>query len=375
MGNSSLIRGCALALCASGWLLGCSGGDDGGAASTGAPKPSVAAPVQGNTPLATTPSTPVTTPPVNTPSVNPGPTVPSPQTPVPTQPTTPPPSPMNPAGMAGSAAPVMMNPTTPLPAPGPDDGDPSKPVVAIPDVACKPEGGAVFGLGAPNFKMDDRDVIVSYPCNKHEGAPMTFILNLHGTTPVDLHFYQEGYFSASKYTGSRNLIVVTPSSVVEQWGNGDDGKDEPHLMKLIDWVYTTFGSKFDIRQMWVGGHSWGAMYTAQFGCKPELQDKVKGVIIMSGAPTMPACSSRISVIISVAEMDIGPAADQAAVPMGHGCGAQVKTMLGNNEQTLWPDCNPGFVHATYMMLGKMHTDSMDAVVVESIIDLINKARP
>ena len=57
-------------------------------------------------------------------------------------------------------------------------------------------GGGGFGLAQPNFKVDDRDVILDYPCNKHEGAPMTFILNLHGTTPVEQHFYQEGYFSA-----------------------------------------------------------------------------------------------------------------------------------------------------------------------------------
>ena len=107
----------------------------------------------------------------------------------------------------------------------------------------------------------------------------------------------------------------------------------------------------------------------------KLQEKVTGAIIMSGAPTMPACSSRISVIITVAENDIGPAADQAAIPMGHGCGAATMNMLGNNEQRLWPDCDPGYVHSTYRMLGKGHIDSMDAEVVKSIVDLIVKARP
>ena len=58
--------------------------------------------------------------------------------------------------------------------------------------------------------------------------------------------------------------------MVQQWGNMDDGKDEPHLMHMIDWVYKNFGAeKFDIRAMWVGGHSWGAMYTSTFACKPR----------------------------------------------------------------------------------------------------------
>ena len=257
---------------------------------------------------------------------------------------------------------------------GPDDGDPSKPIVAIDGLACK-SGQAARGLGGANFKVDNRDVIISYPCNKHEGAPMTFILNLHGTTPVAQHFYQEGYFSAAKYAVSHNLIIATPSSVVQQWGNGDDGKDLPYLMNVIKWVYDNLGTKFDIRSMWVGGHSWGAMYTATFACKPELADKVKGIIIMSGQPRQPACADKMSVIDTNAEMDIAAPLNQANIPMQHGCKAPVDMMLGNNKQTLWPDCKPGFVHSNYLMLGKMHADFMDDVVVKSIVDLIKSARP
>ena len=366
--HSILIRRCLAAAAVSVLLLACSGGEDSGAAAS-PPKASVSAPVPSNLPVQPAPTNPVQ--PAGNGSTSPSSTPPAMTPPAMTSP----PAVTPPAGVAGSSAPPVMNPTPPLQPAGPNDGDPSKPVVTIPEVPCKADGGGVLGLGAPNFKIDNRDMIVSYPCNKHEGAPMTFILNLHGTTPVELHFYQEGYFAASKHVGTHNLIVVTPSSVVEQWGNGDGGVDEPHLMKIIDWVYSTFGSKLDIRQMWVGGHSWGAMYTAKFACKPELQDKVKGAIIMSGAPTMPACSSRISVIITVAENDIGPAADQGAIPMGHGCGAATMSMLGNNEQKLWPDCDPGFVHSTYRMLGKGHIDSMDAEVVKSIVDLVVQARP
>lgn len=41
---------------------------------------------------------------------------------------------------------------------------------------------------------------------------------------------------------SHNLIIATPSSVVEQRGNADNGADEPYLMHVIDWVYKTFGT-------------------------------------------------------------------------------------------------------------------------------------
>jgi hypothetical protein len=262
-----------------------------------------------------------------------------------------------------------------LPPPGPDDGDPNKPVVELPDVKCHDAAAPVFGIGAPNLKVDDRDVILDYPCNKHEGAPMTFILNLHGTTPVEQHFYQEGYFSAYQFVASHNLIIATPSSVVEQWGNGDDGKDEPYLMHVIDYVYQNFGSKYDIRAMWVGGHSWGAMYTATFVCKDYIADKVKGAIIMSGLPTPPQCTDRIALIDTNAEMDIASPLDQGTWPMTHGCDGPMMKMDGNNTETFWPNCDPGFVHANYLMLGKMHADFMDKEVVQSIVDWINVARP
>jgi hypothetical protein len=262
---------------------------------------------------------------------------------------------------------------------GPEDGDPSAPIIAIDEVACGgPSGG--FGLGAANHQIGERDMIVTYPCNKHAGAPATFILNLHGTTPLDLHFYQHGYFAAHQFTESHNLIVVTPSSVVQQWGNGDNGQDEPHLMAIIEWVYATLHGegKFDIRAMWVGGHSWGGGYTARFGCKPELADKVKGLILMSGGGLggfgSPACANDVSVIISTAEGDGRMPSDQMALATMHGCDAGQNEMILMNSHTFWPNCNPGFVHANYYMLGKEHATSMDREAVGSIVDWIKLAR-
>lgn len=261
--------------------------------------------------------------------------------------------------------------------PGPEDGDPSAPIFAHPEVACGGPAGA-FGLGSANHTMDGREMIVSYPCNKHEGAPVTFILNLHGTTPVNLHFYQHGYFAAHAFIESHNLIVVTPSSVVQQWGNGDNGQDEPHLMNIIDWVYSSF-SGLDIRGMWVAGHSWGGGYTARFGCKAELADKVKGLVMQSGGSVGgfggAACADRVSVIISTAEGDGRMPSDQTSVASGHGCGAaQTEVIASINDHTFWPDCDPGFVHANYYMREKEHATSMDREVVESIVDWIKLGR-
>ena len=107
---------------------------------------------------------------------------------------------MMPAGTGGVAAPGTGGSTgmMPMQPAGPEDGDASKPVVAIDGVACRNPSVPSFGASA-NLKVDDRDVILDYPCDKHEGAPMTFILNLHGTTPVAQHFYQR---AISRHTSS-----------------------------------------------------------------------------------------------------------------------------------------------------------------------------
>jgi hypothetical protein len=117
------------------------------------------------------------------------------------------------------------------------------------------------------------------------------------------------------------------------------------------------------------------MFTTTYACSPELQDKVRGVILMSTFPMMPACASRISVINTNAENDIAGPLPQGSIPMQHGCGAEMKSKLGNNDLTLWPNCMKGFVHANYNMLGKAHADYMDDVVVKHIVDLIKSARP
>ena len=76
-----------------------------------------------------------------------------------------------------------------------------------------------------------------------------------------------------------------------------------------------------------------------------------------------------------AENDIAGPLPQGNIPMQHGCGAEMKSMLGNNEQTPWPNCQKAYVHPNYLMFGKAHADYMDDVVVKSIVDLIKSARP
>ena len=209
------------------------------------------------------------------------------------------------AGAAGAS--------TALPPVGPEDGDPSTPVVEAPGVPCGPNP-SLFGLTSSNVTIGGREVHLAYPCAKHGGAPVTFVLNLHGTMPDEgLKGYQVAYFSINNHVDTHNLITAAPKSVVAQWGNQDMGADLPHIMEVIDYVYTTFAD-FDIRGMWIAGHSWGSGYTARLVCDSNLADKVVGTVMQSGPAVPPACADRISVISSAAEMDIGPVVNQGGIP-------------------------------------------------------------
>jgi hypothetical protein len=282
-------------------------------------------------------------------------------------------------GAAGTGGGTAGAPVMQPPAIGPKDGDPSKPVVAIDGIPCGP---SMAGAAGGNFEVGGRKLIVDYPCNKREGAHVTMILNLHGTLIMNAPYsYQHAYFSAHRFVDSHNLIVLTPQSVSKassgaQWGNMDGGADVPYLLELLTWAYTTFG-KYQIRGLWVGGHSWGAAFVTAslgggpFACNPMIADKVKGAIGMSRL-SMPSCASRLSLIATRGEMENIALLDQSKVAMEHGCMTPMKgpEPVGNNEYRYFSGCKPGFAHEDYMMTGKGHTNSMDMEVVKKIVDAI-----
>jgi hypothetical protein len=231
-------------------------------------------------------------------------------------------------------------------------------------------------LQTPFVEIGGRQVFVDYACNKPAGTAVTFVLNLHGTMQQESgRHYIRGYFPTNEYVESHDLIVATPKSVVSQWGRGDSGQDEPHLMAVVDWMYTSFAD-FDIRQMWIVGHSWGAMYARTFACKPEFNGKVHGVVLMSGGSAMPACADRLAALGTVGETDIvAGELSQGTAAGAHGCSAQQTSNLGNNRVTQWPSCAQGWVHRNYFMLGKGHgfdpvdwpDDGMNLDLVEAIV--------
>jgi hypothetical protein len=281
-----------------------------------------------------------------------------------------------PKGGSGSGA-GGGNATTPNT--GPEDGDPSKPMVSIDGVKCGPAN--IMAL--QSVKITNRDVYIAYPC-AHEGAPVTFFLFLHGTVPgsgLQQAMFTMGAWPIHTLVDSHNIIVVTPTTAATttyQWGNQDNGQDLPHLYEVVDWVYTTFGSKFDIRSMWAQGGSWGAFYLwSTFACDAKFKDRLKGVQMAVG-PGCPGCSDRLSCIVAQEELEKGggnPVSDDQKEQLSsgaqienyanmHGCDPKgPMTDLGNAKSWEWANCDKGWTHS-YILGPGQHADAWDPVVVK-----------
>lgn len=290
-------------------------------------------------------------------------------------------------GAMGTAPAMMGAPATPnrpaTPA-GPMDGDPSKPMVSIPGITCGAPRVS-FGAPPPTVSIGGRDVFVAYPC-KHEGAPVTFFLFIHGTVQEEQKLpFTLGTFSVHELVDSHNLVVVAPKAKGTQWGNGDGGVDLPHLYEVIDWTYTTFQEKFDIRSMWAHGGSWGAFYLSTFACDPMLQDRLDGVFMVVGGGC-PRCSDRLSCVVIQQELEKGmnmmiPAAGQemlvdqaniAGFAMQHGCDGKMGPMPLGSGPRIWnfPNCDKGWYHA-YILGPGQHADKLDQAAV---IELTNQMK-
>jgi hypothetical protein len=280
------------------------------------------------------------------------------------------------AGGAATGGAAGMGGTAGSPS-GPADGDPSKPMVSIPGVPCGVPRVS-YSMLPPTVKIGGRDVVVTYPC-AHEGAQVTFLFTLHGT----LQDAQKIPFTMTsgpfyRYTDSHNLIYVLPKAIGTQWGRSDNGQDLPHLYEVVDWVYATFGQKFNIRSMWAQGGSWGAAYlSSTFACDPKFESRLRGVRMVVGGGC-PRCSDRLACIVAQQELEIGggmamtpdarnAAADRANITTyatAHGCGAKMgPTDVGNTKYWSWRGCRPGFVHSYYLAPGQ-HADPWDPVAIE-----------
>ena len=66
---------------------------------------------------------------------------------------------------------------------------------------------------------------------------------------------------------------------------------------------------------------------------------------------------------------------RARIHVVDGCrGHSNDPVRARHDETFWPNCDPGFAHANYLMKTKQHASFMDASVVKSIVDWIKLVR-
>jgi hypothetical protein len=219
---------------------------------------------------------------------------------------------------------------------------------------------------------------------------VTFFLFLHGTLSEEIKVsFTMNAWPIHELVDSHNVIVVVPKAIGQQWGNGDNGQDQPHLYEVVDWVYATFGEKFSIRSMWAQGGSWGAAYLGtKFACDPRFQDRLKGVQLVVGGGC-PACSSRLSCMVLQQELEkgMGMPLDDAAKEMlvqraniqtyatMHGCDARTgPEQVGATRYWGWPNCDPGWTHSYYLGPGQ-HADAWDKMAVLKATEAMKATEP
>jgi hypothetical protein len=252
----------------------------------------------------------------------------------------------------------------------------------------------------------DRVFYLEWPCDLEEGEDVTFILNIHGAGSYS--GWQHQYFPASDYVDSHRLVVATPTALtaepIRRW---TEEADDEHLHNIVNMVIDEFGAE-NIRAFWLAGHSQGGATSHRIVCDDFFGDKVDGLLSLAGGrigmrPEEAACE--FSHIFTTGDYD---SAGRAGVPSvspvadGFNCGDRVRTRMiedtepgkvydgrteGRPDRRGWggepapgfsdvfefPNCDGGRVVADVIRYGKGHTEGLEPLVTEALIDLVVSA--
>jgi pimeloyl-ACP methyl ester carboxylesterase len=151
------------------------------------------------------------------------------------------------------------------------------PPLHCPDADCP--GEMFVAPGNATDPDTGRQYFIDYPCDLQPGEPVNLILNIHGGGSIGN--WQRHYFPALDYVDEYNLVVLTPTSVVREpvgmWTEADDDFLQGIVQQVIDQV----GAE-NVNSFWLAGHSQGGMTSNRIVCTPYFADKVDGWLSLSG---------------------------------------------------------------------------------------------
>jgi pimeloyl-ACP methyl ester carboxylesterase len=158
------------------------------------------------------------------------------------------------------------------------------PVLHCPDESCP---GEVVTNGGPVVEpKTNRNYFLDYPCDLKPGEKVTFILSLHGGGSYAN--WQRHYFPLLDSVTTHRLVVATPFSPTRVWSTNDD----EYLQNIVTSVIDQIG-RDNVKAFWLVGHSQGGATSRRLVCTDFFQDKVDGLLSLSGgrvggAPTRAA---------------------------------------------------------------------------------------
>jgi len=274
-----------------------------------------------------------------------------------------------------------------------------------------------------------RKFYLDYPCDLKADEKVMFVLNIHGAGSIAN--WQRHYFPAMDYKEKYRLVVATPSAA----GGGSFGagirmwmpdKDDAHLQNISNLVIDAFG-KDNIKAFWLAGHSQGGMTSQRIVCSDFFVDKVDGVLSLSGGRVagvemvprfgppladgsppparpsrgitgnLPSCN--FSHIYTTGEYEIVSTPETSALAEKFSCDARVKSEIvdskagwvhdsarmgypvwgmaarpGTAVEYNYPNCDDGRVVADIIRIDKGHTEGLEPLVTQRILELMASAK-
>lgn len=308
----------------------------------------------------------------------------------------------------------------------------AQPRYACPEAKDCPAYARTFLGEAQEFKSQ-RTFFLDYPCDLKPGEKVAFVLNLHGAGSIGS--WQRGYFPAADYTKKYRMVVATPTALsVRPGANGGAGTrvwtaeaDDEYLHNIVDTVIEQFG-KQNIKTFWLVGHSQGGLTSRRIVCSDYFKGKVDGFVSLSGgrvgtpatpratgatspagAPAAPATAAApasldcdFSFIFDIGELEASSATatDKSEWAEKYGCGPRqrkpdvVDTKAGYvtaSDQSRGPSwgttarpgtaqvyvfdgCKDGRVVADVIRMNKGHTEGLEPLVTQKILDMMLSAK-
>ena len=157
---------------------------------------------------------------------------------------------------------------------------------------------------AASVKITNRDVVVAYRARTKARRSPSSSSSTARSDAQKVAFTMTRFRSHHGRTRTTSIVVV-PKAIGNAVGQRRQRRRSAASYEVVDWVYATFGEKFDIRSMWASGGSWGSFYlSSTFACDPKFEDRLRGVRMVVGGGC-PRRSNRLACIVAQQELEGG----------------------------------------------------------------------